>query len=158
MGAVDLSVPAVIGLSDVVITQLYGAGWSFFTASLVVLGLALGIGVLNALATVYLRVHSLITTIGMGLVITGGVLTWRSGFITGSVPAWLTHAVSPIGTTGPIAVPTVVFVWLGISIVAIFFQRRARLGRELYALGSNPVAAPLAKVRGTWTFIVVFCI
>jgi ribose transport system permease protein len=158
MGAVDLSVPAVIGLSDVVITQLYGGGWSFWLAALVILGLALAIGVLNALATVYLRVHSLITTIGMGLVISGGVLTWRSGFITGSVPLWLTHAVSPIGKTGPIAVPEVVFVWLAVSVVAIVFQRRARLGRELYALGSNPVAAPLAKVRGTWTFIVVFCI
>ena len=64
---------------------------------LTLIGLALAIGVLNALATVLLRVHSLITTIGMGLVIAGGVLTWRSGFITGSVPTWLTHVVSPIG-------------------------------------------------------------
>lgn len=158
MGGVDLSVPAVIGLSDVVMTQLYGSGWPFWLASLLILGLAIAIGAVNALATVYLHVHSLIITIAMGLVITGGVLTWRSGFITGNVPAWLTHAVTPIGKTGPIPIPEVVFVWIVASVVAMVFERRARLGREFYALGSNPTAARLTRVRGTWVFIVVFAI
>jgi ribose transport system permease protein len=158
MGAVDLSVPAVIGLGDVVITQLYGDGWSFAPAALVLLGLVLAIGVANALATVYLKVHSLIITLGMGLIVSGAVLTWRPGFITGGVPSWLTQAVSPIGKTGPIAVPEVLFFWLVLAVITVFFQRRARLGREIYATGANPIAAPLARVRTTWAFVIVFSI
>ena len=40
VGGVDLSIPAVIGLADVVITQLYGSGWSFWTAAAVILVIA----------------------------------------------------------------------------------------------------------------------
>lgn len=158
IGMVDLSIPAVMGFADVVMTQLYGAGWSFWLASALILAMAIAIGVANALATVYLRVHAIIITLAMGLIVSGGVLTWRSSFVTGSVPPWLTSAVSIIGKTGPIPVPEIVFVWLVVSVLIVVFQRRVRLGREIYAMGANPVAAPLARVRTTRVFLTAFVI
>ena len=74
VGGVDLSIPAVIGLADVVITELYGAHWAFWEATLLILALALAIGVANAVISVALRVHPLVITLGTGLMVTGGVL------------------------------------------------------------------------------------
>jgi len=158
LGGVDLSIPAVIGLADVVITQLYGAGWSFWLTALLIVGIALGIGAANALLSLSLRVHTLVITLGTGLIVTGGVLTWSHSALTGTVPTWLTRAVTVIGKTGPIPVPAVVLIWVGISILTIAFQRLTRLGRELYATGANPVAARLARARTTWVWVVVMAI
>jgi ribose transport system permease protein len=158
IGAVDLSIPAVIGMSDVVLTQLYGSGWPFCRVGLLLLGLVAVIGAVNALATVLLRVHSLIVTLGTGLIITGAVLTWRPGSTTGNVPAWLTSSVSAIGRTGPVPVPEVLVLWAGISLLVIAFQRWMRIGWEIYATGSNPVAAPLARIRTTRAIVAVFII
>src|ERR1700727_1479134 len=36
VGGVDLSIAAVMGFSDVVVTELYGQGWSVWTAVLVI--------------------------------------------------------------------------------------------------------------------------
>jgi ribose transport system permease protein len=149
VGGIDLSIPSVIGLGDVVVTQLYGSHWPFWLACLLLAGLAVAIGALNALASVLLRVHPLVITLAMGL-------TWRHALFSGTVPSWLVTSVSVIGRTGPIPLPAVVLVWVGVGALAIGFQRLTRLGREVYATGANPVAARLALVRTTWVWIAVF--
>jgi len=158
VGGIDLSIPSVIGLADVVVTQLYGDGWSFWLACLLILALALGIGAANAITSVVLRVHPLVITLGTGLIVLGGVLSWNHASTTGTVPSWLVTAVSVIGRTGPIPVPGVVILWAVASALTIAFQRRTRLGREIYASGANPIAARLARVRTTWAWTVVFAI
>lgn len=156
VGGVDLSIPAVIGLADVVITQLYGDHWSFALATLLIVGISILIGAANAVASMALRVHPLIVTLGMGLIVTGGVLSWSHASISGTVPNWLVESVSVVGKTGPLPIPGVVVLWAVLSLLAIVFMRRSRLGREVYATGANPVAARLALVRTRWALIAVF--
>lgn len=158
LGGVDLSIPAVIGLADVVLVRLYGDGWPFWAAVAVILLIAIAIGAANALVSLVLRVPTLVITLGTGLIVTGSVLTWNHSALTGSVPSWLTQATSPIGQTGPIPVPAVVLIWAVVSLMTIFFQRTTRLGREMYATGANPVAARLARARTTWIWVVVMAI
>lgn len=155
LGGVDLSIPALIALGDVVITRLYGDGWSFWAACALILAIAIAIGAINALLSLYLRVHTLVITLGTGLIVIGAVLTWNQSSLSGSIPDWLTRSVSVIGTTGPVPLPPVVILWAGVSILAILFQRSTRLGREMYATGANPIAARLARARTTWIWIVV---
>jgi ribose transport system permease protein len=157
-GGADLSIPAVIGLADILVVKLYGQGWSFWSAVLLIAAIAAVIGAANAVVSVLLRVHPLITTFGMNLIVTGIALELSHGFTTGSVPSWLTSAVAVIGRTGPIPVPAVVVIWGGLAVLAIAFLRLTRLGREIYATGANPVAARLARVRTTWVLVVVFVI
>jgi ribose transport system permease protein len=156
VGGIDLSVPSVIGLANVVIVSLYGAGWSFWTAVLVILVLAVAIGIVNAVTSVALRVNPIITTLGTGLIILGAVLAWGQGRLSGAVPEWLTTAVAVIGHTGPIPIPGVIVLWAVLSAVVILVQRRTRLGHEIYATGANPVAARLAHVRTRWVWVFVF--
>jgi ribose transport system permease protein len=151
VGGIDLSVPAVIGMGDVVATQLYGDGLSFGLVIVVLLALCVIVGIVNALSSVLLGVHSLIITLAMGLVITGGVLTWTHGNVSGNVPDWVHTSVSVIDKTGPIPLPVVVVVWIVIAAVTIAFQRLTRTGKEIYSTGSNALAARLAGVRVTRT-------
>jgi ribose transport system permease protein len=157
-GGIDLSIPAVIGLSDIIVTQLYYKHWSLPVIFLMIAALAILIGTISAVASVLLRVHSLITTFGMSLIVSGVALEWSNGATSGAVPGWLTSSVSAIGKTGPIPVPAIIFVWAVASVLAVLFMNRTRLGRETYALGANAVAARLATVRSTWVQIVVFSI
>jgi ribose transport system permease protein len=157
-GGIDLSIPAVIGLSDIIVTQLYYKHWSLPVIFLAIAALAILIGTISAVASVLLRVHSLITTFGMSLIVSGIALEWSNGATSGAVPGWLTSSVSVIGKTGPIPVPAIIFVWAVASVLAVLFMNRTRLGRETYALGANAVAARLATVRSTWVQIVVFSI
>ena len=157
-GGIDLSIPAVIGLSDIIVTQLYYKHWSLPVIFLMIAALAILIGTISAVASVLLRVHSLITTFGMSLIVSGVALEWSNGATSGAVPGWLTSSVSVIGKTGPIPIPAIIFVWAVASVLAVFFMNRTRLGRETYALGANAVAARLATVRSIWVQIVVFSI
>jgi ribose transport system permease protein len=157
-GGIDLSIPAVIGLSDIIVTQLYYQHWSLPLIFLAIAALAILIGTISAVASVLLRVHSLITTFGMSLIVSGVALEWSNGATSGAVPGWLTSSVSAIGKTGPIPIPAIIIVWAVASVLAVLFMNRTRLGRETYALGANAVAARLATVRSTWVQIVVFSI
>jgi ribose transport system permease protein len=157
-GGIDLSIPAVIGLSDIIVTQLYYKHWSLPVIFLAIAGLAIVIGTISAVSSVLLHVHSLITSFGMSLVVSGVALEWSNGAVNGAVPGWLTSSVSAIGHTGPIPIPAIIIVWAVASVLAVAFQRLTRVGRETYALGANPVAARLAIVRSTWTLVVAFSI
>lgn len=158
VGGLDLSIPAVIGLSDIIFTQLYKDRWPLAEIVLAIAGLAILIGTINALSSVFLHVHSLITSFGMSLVVSGLALEWSNGAVSGAAPGWLTQSVSAIGHTGPIPVPAIILVWAAASVFAVCFLRLTRVGRETYGLGANPVAARLALARSTWTLVVVFSI
>lgn len=157
-GGIDLSIPAVIGLSDIIVTQLYYKHWSLPVIFLLIAVAAIVIGTISAVSSVLLHVHSLITSFGMSLVVSGVALEWSNGAVNGAVPGWLTSSVSAIGHTGPIAIPAIIIVWAVASVLAVAFLRLTRVGRETYALGANPVAARLAIVRSTWTLVVAFSI
>jgi ribose transport system permease protein len=157
-GGIDLSIPAVIGLSDIIVTQLYYKHWSLPVIFLLIAVAAIVIGTISAVSSVLLHVHSLITSFGMSLVVSGVALEWSNGAVNGAVPGWLTSSVSAIGHTGPIPIPAIIIVWAVASVLAVAFLRLTRVGRETYALGANPVAARLAIVRSTWTLVVAFCI
>jgi ribose transport system permease protein len=157
-GGIDLSIPSVIGLSDIIVTQLYYKHWSLPVIFFAIAALAIVIGTISALSSVLLHVHSLITSFGMSLVVSGVALEWSNGAVNGAVPGWLTSSVSAIGHTGPIPIPAIIIVWAVASVLAVAFLNLTRVGRETYAIGANSVAARLATVRSTWTLVVVFSI
>jgi ribose transport system permease protein len=158
VGGIDLSVAAVIGMANVMITTLYGGGWDFWAACLVVAAFAIVVGLVNALTTIFLQVNAIITTLGTGLVVLGLVQTWGATQTGGGIPPWLVGVVSVIGTTGPIPVPTIVLLWLLLGAIVVFVQHRTRIGREVYATGANKPAAELAHVRTTRAWIFAFVI
>ena len=63
IGGFDLSIPAIIGLCNVLFSLLYGAGGSAFTAIIFILALATLIGLANGFASRYLQLNPLVVTL-----------------------------------------------------------------------------------------------
>jgi ribose transport system permease protein len=153
IGGIDLSIPFVIGFANVVTAQLYGGGMDFWLVCLIVLALAAAIGGLNGLISSGLGLHPLIVTLGIGTIVQGSVLLWTGGFPSGSAPASVTEFVSIGGSVGPVPVPWLVPCFVALAAIVTVALARTAYGRRLFALGSNPRAAPLALINpvAMWT-------
>jgi ribose transport system permease protein len=153
IGGIDLSTPFVIGFANVVAAQLYGDGMNFVLVCLMVGVLALVIGAVNGALSSTLAIHPLIVTLGVGTAIQGAVLLWTAGFPAGSAPETVTKFVSIGGHAGPLPVPWLVPSFLVVIAIISVVLARTPFGRRLYAVGSNPSAAPYALIspRVVWT-------
>ena len=153
IGGIDLSTPFVIGFANVVAAQLYGDGMNFALVCLIVSVCALAIGAFNGALSSSLGVHPLIVTLGVGTAVQGAVLLWTAGFPAGSAPERVTKFVSIGGHAGPLPVPWLIPSFLVLLAVLTLVLERTSFGRRLYAVGSNPQAAPYALIslRAIWT-------
>lgn len=147
LGGIDLSIPFIIGVANVVAAQLTGDGVPFAVTCLTIALIALAAGILNGTISAGLHVHPLIVTLGTGTVLQGAVLLWTNGFPTGSAPGFVSAFVSIGGKTGPLPVPPLVPCFAVLILLVTLVLARTPFGRRLYALGSNPGAAPLALIR-----------
>lgn len=158
IGGFDLSIPAVIGLSNVLFALLYGAGYSAFSAAVFILALATAIGLANGFASRYLQLNPLVVTLASGSIIFGAIWAGTHGEISGFVPDWLVSMVSVIGKTGPIPLPGAVVLWLAIAAGVLFLERKTTLGRWIFAAGANPRAAELARVPMLFVWMSVYAL
>ncbi|MCV3205319.1 ABC transporter permease [Mesorhizobium sp. YC-39] len=156
MGGIDLSIPFVIGFANVVAAQLYGDGWNFVLVCGLVGVLALIIGGLNGLISRSLDIQPLIVTLGIGMVVQGLVLLWTAGFPSGSAPQAVSSFVSIGGSVGPLPVPWLVPSLVVLTACVVLVLERTPYGRRLYALGSNPGAAPLALIDPVRMWVVTY--
>ncbi|WP_412049076.1 ABC transporter permease [Hoeflea sp. Naph1] len=158
LGGIDLSIPFVVGVANVVAAQLYGDGMDFVLVFVIVSLLAMGIGAINGLISAGLGVHPLIVTLGVGTVSLGAVQQWTGGFPSGSAPQFISDFVSIGGTLGPLPFPGLVPAVFVLIALVVLVLRRTTFGRQLYALGSNPSAARYALIRPVFTWTVTFAI
>ncbi|MEA2779597.1 MAG: ribose transport system permease protein, partial [Rhodospirillaceae bacterium] len=154
IGGIDLSIPFVIGFANVVAAQLYGKGMDFILVCLIVAVLAFAIGAVNGTIAKGMGIHPLIVTLGIGTIVQGSVLLWTAGFPSGSAPDAVSNFVSIGGSVGPLPVPWLVPCFMLLAALVILALARTAFGRRLYAMGSNPTAAPLALIRPVvmWAF------
>jgi ribose transport system permease protein len=161
LGGLDLSIPFVIGAADLGTLWLLNHHVPQWQALLLVAAVCVASGALGGLISYRLRGQSVVVTLGVGyvllgvaqLVISHNSQTGESVF--GTVPKWLVSATSVssgfLGNTPPAAV-----VWLALTALVAFALRRTWLGRGIYALGGNRVAAGRLLVPERRIWILVF--
>lgn len=138
-GGIDLSVGAVLGLVACIAASIITTGdLAFGIATALVVGLACGL--INGLLVAYAQIPSFIVTYGMLWIANGMAYVFMKGEVIYGLPPGL----RTIGTgfLGPIPVP--VLIMLGAMIVLHILLHRTRIGRGIYAIGGNPVAARLS--------------
>jgi ribose transport system permease protein len=144
-GEFDLSVGAIVTAGVVTAAELYqefpGAHWAVVVGVLLLAGAA--VGLVNGLVTTLLAVPSFITTLGMMLVLEGGVFYWTGGSPQGYLPDDF-RAMGRDDISGWLPWAVLVCLAAGAGVVALM---RSRLGRTLVATGDNERAAALAGVR-----------
>ncbi|MGH7056448.1 MAG: ABC transporter permease [Acetobacteraceae bacterium] len=144
IGQIDLSVPWTITLSAILGTNLaalYGAEWIAF-AVVIIIGVA--VGCLNTLGVYVLRVHSLIWTLAVNLLLEGVALLYSNAAApTTHVPG----AARFLALGNPGGVPMAFLVWAFFGAAAILALHRLPFGRRIYAVGTRQAAALLSGIR-----------
>ena len=107
------------------------------------LGSACLVGFINGLGVAYLRIPSLVMTLGMNAVLAGVTLVYTNGSPQGDAPRFA-HELRSRSSGG--VVPWALIFWAVFSAVLIFLLRRTVFGKRLYAIGNNPKAAYLSGV------------
>jgi ribose transport system permease protein len=145
-GNIDLSVSWTLNLAAVLATSV-AVGQDSRMLEGVVVGLGVGamVGLVNGIGVAYLRVPSMVLTLGINVLLKGIIVVYN-----GSAPkfeqappflSWMaTHILGGV-------VPVVVLCWVIISIVNYVVLNRSTLGRKTYAVGNNEVATYLSGVR-----------
>lgn len=154
-GNIDLSVSWTLNLSAVVATAVAG-GRNEMLLPAVVVGLGIGgiVGLLNGIGVAYLRIPSMVLTLGMNTLLKGVMV-----FYTGSAPQFqqTPELLSFIATEiiGGV-IPISLLVWAAVSILNSFVLQRSLLGRKTYAVGNNELAAYLSGIRTSRVLVSAF--
>jgi ribose transport system permease protein len=142
-GEIDISIGSVMALTSVVIGSLVGNGMNVWLAVAISLVLAAGIGAINGGLTVFLKINSLVVTLGMYSIVLGVAYVLSDSttvIIDGSGFDW-------IGSSYVWRIPVPVFFFLAVWVIGQFVLRTTALGRHVYAVGDNAESAIRAGVR-----------
>jgi ribose transport system permease protein len=155
-GGIDLSVGAVASMSGFLVATLVG-DYGLVIALLVAMGIAAIAGLLTGIGVGVFRVHPLIMTLGMGLVVFGFANAWQLVMVQtgGGTPGELRWIGS--GSLFGI-VPHSLLVFVPLAALILFSLRRTGYGRLLYAVGDNPIAARLSGARSWQVLLVLYAI
>ena len=137
---IDLSIPAVIGITAVLIADR-GPG----TMSGLSIGLAIAVvvGFVNYFLVVRRKVPAFVATFGMFVALDGARLVYTKGSASGSVSDGLISLGR--GTLFTLTYST--WIWIILSIVVAIFLYRTPQGRRMVMVGSNPRMAELSGIR-----------
>ena len=155
-GGIDLSVGAVASASGFLVATLVG---DVGLAPAIVIALVAGglVGLVNGIGVGIFRVHPLIMTLGMSLVVLGLANVWQLQMVqTGAgVPAEFRSLGSNLALG---VIPYSLIVFIPIALLILFSLRRTGYGRLLYAIGDNPIAARLSGARAWQVILVLYVI
>jgi ribose transport system permease protein len=154
-GGIDLSVGAVASMAGYVMaTQapLHGP----WIAIALALGAAAVIGLVNGIGIGIFRVHPLIMTLAMILVV-GGMATVYFITVVASGVKVPTEMVWLGQQTAFGFLPHSLLLFVPLATIIILALRRSGFGRLLYAIGDNEVASRLSGVR-VWQVLIVLYI
>jgi len=155
-GGIDLSVGAVASMAGFLVATLVG-GPGLGAAILVAFAAATLAGLISGIGVGVFRVHPLIMTLGMGLVVLGLANVWQLQMVqTGAGVADELRTLGSDRLAGILPYSLLVFVPL--AAVILVALRRTGYGRLLYAIGDNPVAARLSGARAWQVLVVLYII
>ena len=139
LGHIDLSVPWTLAAGAMMATAV-GGDLAIPT------GIAVGIavGLFNGFGVAFLRIPSMIFTLGVDSVMRGLMVAQTGGFAprTEATPLMRTLAAGKLA-----GIPAAIFVWIAVSIVIATILSRTGFGRAIYLTGSREAAAYLSGIR-----------
>ena len=139
LGHIDLSVPWTITAAAMMATTVGGE-------LAVPVGLAVGllVGLLNGFGVAFLRIPSMIFTLGVDSVMRGLMVAHTGGFAPQTDATPLMEFLAKGRVLG---IPMAIFVWIAISLALVTVLKRTAFGRSIYATGNREGAAYLSGIR-----------
>jgi ribose transport system permease protein len=156
LGHIDLSIPWIVTVGGMMSTAASG-WWGDAGAALAIpIGIACGLlfGIFNGLGVAFLRIPSMIFTLGVNAVAQGLMVLHTGGFAPQDHATDLMHWLATERTV--LGIPNALFVWLAVGLIIVFILRRTPLGRYIYAIGNQEGATYLSGVDTRAVLIACF--
>jgi ribose transport system permease protein len=139
-GQFDISVGTTTSICAIASAALISHDHAaLFEAALLAVVLGAAIGAVNGFFVSYLRVSSVIATLGMTTLLQGVISQATSGASINGIPSSMIAFAD--GST--LGLPNLLYVLAAVTLVTIYLLHFTPFGRYLYALGSNPAASKL---------------
>jgi ribose transport system permease protein len=147
LGHIDLSIPWVMTLGAMMATAL--GGWYGETGVLLAIpfGVLCGafIGVLNGIGVAYMRLPSMIFTLGMNAVVQGLMVLHTGGF---APQDHATDAMHFLATKRSVlGIPNALWMWALAGAIVVLILKRTSFGRAVYAAGNRESVAYLSGIN-----------
>jgi ribose/xylose/arabinose/galactoside ABC-type transport system permease subunit len=150
-GNIDISVGSVVGVLAVICGNVSKAGAPDVLAWAVPIVLGAGVGAVIGFLVAYMRIPSIVVTLGLASILKGGLILVTEGReISGFNESFLIAQMRPLG----ISVPIIAMIVL--TIIVAFWMRYSTFGRSIYAVGGNPEAARLSGINDRRVILIVF--
>lgn len=150
LGHIDLSIPWTLTAAAMMATSVGGPA-----AVPVALAVGLAVGVVNGLGVAWLRVPSMIFTLGVNTVLQG-LMVLHTG---GHAPQSRSTGLMEILATGHVlGVPMAALVWAAVSGLLVVLLTRTAMGRAVYAIGNRESAAYLSGIPTNRVIVGCFAI
>jgi ribose transport system permease protein len=154
-GGIDLSIPWTLNSAAVMLTLFTkGHDENLIWAVPLILVMALVIGLINGIGVTLLGISPVIMTLGMNAILQGALVGYTSGGRPGSVAP---PAISFLAQGNVAGIPVDLILWLAIIVVATLLLSFTTLGRSVYAIGNNALAARFSGISVTRVRIFVYC-
>jgi rhamnose transport system permease protein len=156
---VDLSIGSMLGLTAMACGMMFKYQPQIWWPLGFVLAIGLGalLGLFNGLLVTLFRLPSIIVTLGTLSLYRG--ITFIMSDAKQIDRQFVPSALKGMSQTSPIfGIPWIIFISFGVVLLTYWFAMHTRTGRQVYALGSNPVAAPLRGIDVTRITLLVFSI
>ena len=150
LGNIDLSVPWTVAAAAMMATAVGGP-----MALPVGLGVGLAVGLFNGFGVAFLRIPSMIFTLGVNAVMRGLMVAHTGGFAprTAATPLMQWLAVGKVA-----GIPVALLVWLAVSLAIVVLLNRTAIGKAIYMIGNREAAAYLSGIRTRRTIVVAFAL
>ena len=163
LGGLDLSIPFLIGSSNVGLMSMISLGVPPWLAFIVILAFGTLVGLFNGLISYRLQGQALIVTMGVGFMCIGMVQILVSlasvtgGMVFGKVPDWLKNLASLNGKFFGLPIPPVILIWILAAVILIVGMRHTKWGRNLYAVGGKRLSAERLSIseRSYWVGVYI---
>ncbi len=155
-GHLDLSVGSMLSFATVLVVDLHDKIGP--APAIVVMFLAtVAIGAINGLLIGFIRLNSLIVTLGMLSAIQGLTLIYSGGQnvdIADQEGTWF----AIFGRGDILGVPTPIVIFLGLAAILHVGMAYTPFGRKVYAVGGNPTAATFSGIRRSRVVFITYLI
>nr|WP_196108292.1 MULTISPECIES: ABC transporter permease [unclassified Ochrobactrum] len=153
LGELDLSLGVIGGLCGVVSGILMvRMGFEPYSAMLLAILLGLCLGLFNGFLVTFLRLHSLVLTIGTAGIFGGANLVLTRGVAITGIP----RDVQYLGRGDLFGVPVPFIIMFVALLVATFVMLKTPFGRYMYAIGNNRDGARMLGIRVDRIRLMVF--
>lgn len=137
---IDLSIPAVIGFTAVLVAE---NGPGTVPGLAIALCIAGAVGALNYYLVHRRQVPAFVATFGMFVAVEGARLAYTRGSASGTVD----EAIVNLGRASVLGLNVTTWIWIALVAVTWAFLHRTRSGRRMIMVGSNPTMAEYSGIR-----------